>query len=251
MILISTTHDTNGLFIPLIERLADKLQPYMHNAVIACTSVTIQETKDALQNAGFTVIEGGSFNQGRIAGLKKAMELDPENEFTMSVCLDKLLHWLEFEPEEFDRMFHRRPQSDLELLGRTEKAWTTYPRSWERTEMIVNDLFSKRIGKQMDALTGDLLISRNAAGIVCEQSVEPHAGACVEWPLLALQEGLSVDCIKVDGLSWEDADRSAKAIEAAGGYNAWKESIYEGLSEWKKRSQFQVDMIATLERFTK
>jgi hypothetical protein len=249
MILISTAHDIDGTFIPLLEQIRPKLSPFCKNSVVACTPATHQDTIKVLKSIGFTVIEGGSFNQGRILGLKKAMEIDPNETSFFSCCLDKLIHWLEFEENEFHETFNSLSPYGIQLLGRSEKAWSTYPQSWVQTEQIVNRLLSKKMGIDIDALTGDLIVSRNAAELICAKSVEVHAGACVEWPLMVLQHDMTVGCILVNGLSWEDADRSQSVIEAEGGLELWKEKFYEGIAEWKKRSQFQVDMIVALERF--
>ena len=133
-------------------------------------------------------------------------------------------------------------------MGRSKKAWSSYPASWVKTETIANELLSNVLGQNVDAATGDLIITRKAVELMLEKSIEENAGACAEWPLLATASGFQVGCELVDGLSWEDPDRFQHEIITYGGFEKWKKTKYGSLDEWIKRSQYQLEILQTIAR---
>lgn len=155
---------------------------------------------------GRTVIVPGDWSHGRHAALQKALE--HAGEAIHYADLDRLLHWVEAWPEEWQEVLTVIPRTDCLLLGRTARAWGTHPLAMQETERSINDTFSHLLGRPVDLGAGSRGFSRAAAMFLLTNSPPGNApGTDAEWPVLLQRAGFAIDYRAVEGLEWESADQ--------------------------------------------
>lgn len=247
MKILSSIHDPEAIYLPLINELKEHLKQLLHNPIIAVTSATNPQIVEVLKEIGFEITEGGLYGESRISVVQAAIKSDFNLFFYCD--LDKLLHWIKFEKDEFAQLLNMQLSCDFLILSRTQKAWDTYPESWKQTESIANYLSSKVFGCEIDVYTGDVIFNRKSAEIIASQAQEKNWGSCFEFPLLAFKSGLKVDSQEVNGLSWEDPDKSQAQIEKAGGIEKWKELYFDSIDEWQKRTKSLVEQVEIIKKF--
>ena len=244
---ISTVHDPEGRFIPLINQIRNHLRKNFNQAVIAHTATTSKKVISQLKKLGFNPILGGKFGESRKMVLKKALQLKSNHFFCCD--FDKIIHWILTAPEELKSLLKTKPEADFVVLGRNKTAWSSYPDSWIKTETIINRLVAKIIGIPADIYTTVYILNRQAAEVIAQNAQEKNWGACAEWPLLAYKAGLKLDHQECQGLSWEDPDRFQKEIKEAGNLELWKQIKYDSVQEWKKRLSSALEQITVIEKF--
>jgi SAM-dependent methyltransferase len=152
----------------------------------------------------FHVNEDGRW--GRYMALKKALETPTD--FIHYVDMDRLLHWVETQPEEWKHMVGEVEKSDCIIFGRTQTAFLTHPQALIATEMISNQVVSGILGKEMDVSAGSKSFSRSAAQYIINQCQPDNSiGTDAEWPIRLKQAGFRLNYIQVEGLDWESADQ--------------------------------------------
>ena len=139
---------------------------------------------------------------------------------------DRALHWASTFPEELVDVITDIPLYDLLILGRTERAWQTYPPFQGETERLFNRVFALQTDHEWDIGAGARGVSRPAAESLLQLSEEPTVGADAEWPLILLREGgYLLGYRPCEGLEFETADRFKQEIEMAGGYQSWESQM--------------------------
>lgn len=248
MITLTTLHDSEGRFVPLVKEAEDFLVKYFQLMVIGYTEATSIKTISYLDSLGFDSFSSGTFGEARIKALKRAMRKDDEHFF---VCdFDKILHWIRIEPDELVRVLLRRYFKDITSIGRSEEIFRTYPDSWYMPETSINGIVSKIVGKKMDVLTAVFVMRRKAAEVIVESAKEKGWGSCVEWLLLCNKAGLSIGNWNAKGLSWEDPERFKSEMKRAGGLKKWKEENYNSIDEWEKRLTSALEQIEVIKRLS-
>jgi hypothetical protein len=122
--------------------------------------------------------------------------------------LDRLLHWIETNPAELEAVVSSIPQYDYLILGRTDDAWATHPRSFFETEALFNQMFSHFFRQPVDVGGGSRGISRQAVEFLQAHSPPGRSvGTDGEWPVLLQRAGFTVDYRAADGLDWETPDQ--------------------------------------------
>lgn len=213
---------------------------------------------------GSTPVITADWAQGRHAALQKALELPARR--IHYADMERLLHWVEVQPEEWRNVL-RESKTDCLIIGRTERAWATYPLAIQETERSINNIFSSLLGKPVDLGGGSRIFSRAAAMCLLAYSPPENApGTDAEWPVLLHRAGFAVDYLAVDGLEWEWPDRLAgkpadeearrraaaaydqdiahwlqraslalKVIQA--GVEAWRREIPLGAEHWREQAR--------------
>ncbi|HWQ84557.1 MAG TPA: hypothetical protein VN363_08330, partial [Anaerolineales bacterium] len=124
------------------------------------------------------------------------------------VDLDRLLRWVEGQPDEWAQTLSAIQGSDYLVIGRTKAAYATHPQALVQTEALSNTVISFLVGQQMDVSAGSKGFSRQAASYVIENTMPGHAlGTDGEWTVLLHRAGFKLGYIEVNGLDWESADR--------------------------------------------
>lgn len=154
-------------------------------------------------NILFDTFEGWS---GRHLVLKKALETNAA--FIQYADMDRIVRWVELNPDELRETAQRIQQQDMLIIGRTESAWATHPRSLFETERVFNDVFSHHFGCTMDFGAGSRGLSRRAAEFIVRHATEQQALAMdTGWAVLLQRGGFTWDYVEVDGVDWETADQ--------------------------------------------
>ncbi len=244
MIVLSTLHDPEGRFVPLIQSSEDFFQEHTPDLIVAHTTSTSAKTLSHLKHLGVDIFPSGLFGEARIASLQRGLKT---REKTFLTCdFDKILHWIRVDPGEWVKLLKTIPRKDYVAYGRSETTWKTYPISWYYPETAINHLVSKAVGFKVDVLTSVALFKRTAAEVIARKAKEKSWGSVVEWFLLPFKEGLPVGYTDANGLSWEDPDRFGEEIKAARGLKTWMSKNYDTVEEWKKRltsAMMQVEVI--------
>jgi hypothetical protein len=124
------------------------------------------------------------------------------------VDLDRLLRWLETRPHDLAACVDRIGESDCLIIGRTQAAYDTHPRSMIETEQTANLVFSHWFGQPADTCAGSKGFSRAAAQFILAHSPNDNSLRMdAEWPILLRRAGFALDYTEADGLDWETADR--------------------------------------------
>lgn len=121
---------------------------------------------------------------------------------------DRLLRWIETQPEEWRETLETIQQVDCLVIGRTEIAYGTHPRALIETEAISNLVTSYFLGASMDVSAGSKGFSRRAVEFLMANCQPGRAlGADADWLVTLHKGGFQIDYLMVDGLDWESADR--------------------------------------------
>jgi hypothetical protein len=182
------------------------------------------------------------WSHGRHAALQKA--LDSPGSHVHYADMDRLLHWVEAWPAEWESTLAAIPEHDCLIIGRSKRAWATHPRALQETERSINDIFSHLLGQPVDLGAGARGFSRPAALCLLANSPPGRAlGTDAEWPVLLQRAGFAVDSLAVDGLEWESPDRQAGGPadeeprrQAAAAYD-------QDVSHWLRRAALALEII--------
>jgi hypothetical protein len=143
---------------------------------------------------------------GRHAALGGAYQLGAD--LIQYTDFDRMVRWVEREPQEWQAIFPAMQQADCLVVGRTPGAYQTHPQALVMTEMVSNRVASFLLGRSLDVSAGCKGFSRRAAKVILENSIPGHAlGTDAEWPLLVQRAGYSLAYLEVEGLDWESADQ--------------------------------------------
>jgi hypothetical protein len=145
------------------------------------------------------VVANQDWSRGRYTAIQKAV--DTCSRHIHYADLDRVLHWVETNPAEWQSVVSRIQETDCLIIGRTEKSFETHPQALQQTEKIINLVFSNLLGRSVDLGGGSRGFSRQAAQFVVKNS----NGSCSwctdsEWVMLLHRAGYQVDYIGVNGL---------------------------------------------------
>lgn len=122
--------------------------------------------------------------------------------------LDRLLRWVETDPDEWRQTVELIKESDCLVIGRTPAAYQTHPQALVMTERISNKVISRLLDQDLDLSAGAKGFSPPAARFILANSLPNRAlGTDAEWPILCHRAGFRVTGCLVNGLDWESADR--------------------------------------------
>ena len=125
---------------------------------------------------------------------------------------DRLLHWVETRPGEWQAAVGAIQEVDCLVLGRTDHAFRSHPENMQQTESIINAVGSHLLGMTVDLGGGSRGLSRRAAELAVALCPPEQYGDAA-WPILAHRAGLRVAYRAVDGLEWETPDHHKEKAE--------------------------------------
>jgi hypothetical protein len=167
------------------------------------------------------------------------------------VDMDRLLHWLETRPLEWQQTVEVVSKTDCLIIGRTEQAFQTHPQAIQQTEKVINAVFSHLLGRPVDLGGGSRGFSRRCVELLVAASV-PGRWTDAEWPALLHQAGFAVDYLAVDGLDWETADRYQQQAADAGAQRRLATAYDSEAKNWRVRVEMALEIIqAGLEAMAK
>ncbi|MFC1722262.1 hypothetical protein ACFL0C_01290 [Patescibacteria group bacterium] len=244
---LSYLHDPDNLYLPLLDNTI--IPNELIGTTVAVSGNTTTEVKTKVKEMGFNVIEGGLYGIARIKLLKYALE-NLKDEFYFVCDFDKFLHWVQTNREELESILDKVPTYDLTIIARSDRAISTYPETWTKTERIASRILAKITNQYLDFMNGPSILSNTAANLVVENAQEKGVGSCVEFCVISHQAGLTIGAWKVDGLTWEDPDRYKKLIDSSKSYDDWKYDTFHSLYEWRKRVDFLHAQVKVMIRLT-
>ncbi|MDX1991636.1 MAG: hypothetical protein SF029_04575 [bacterium] len=196
------------------ERFLPRLHNIYNRIVVALNPDAHADIRAGLERLNVPYVVYGDWS-GRHDVMKLALRTPCD--FVHYVDMDRLLRWIELCPGELVQTVARLQMSDCLIIGRTEAAYATHPRSLIETERLVNEVFTHWFRQQEAAFTehstvdfcaGSKGFSRRAADYLMAANANGDAlHMDVAWPILLQQRSFSLDYAEVDGLDWETADR--------------------------------------------
>jgi hypothetical protein len=248
--LATTIHQPDDRLAGLIKSHLPALARRYIAVVAYCSRDTHRAVLDLLRRHGATVEvddEGPAGIQfiGRVRRRTIRAGLGAGTSHLQMCDFDRILHWAADYPQELDAIVAEIANYDLLVLGRTARAWTTYPPYQAETEPLFNHVFYLATGLAWDIGAGSRGLSRRAAEFLLSISQEQTVGVDAEWPLLLLkqsrtaapEDGYRLGYRACEGLEFETADRFGAEIEAAGGYEAWVHQMSADPARWAFRLQ--------------
>jgi hypothetical protein len=193
--------------------------------IIVIPPVADQAPVEPLKSLAMVSLETSpDWSWGRYLTLRKALETNTTH--IHYADMDRLVRWVETQPQEWRQTLEFIQQCDCVVIGRTEQAWETHPQALRKTEEISNQVFSYLLGQPLDLSAGSKGFSRLA----------------VEF-ILAQRGGFRIDSLLVDGLDWESADRYQD--EAAGKLaQHHAASVYDSEAEnWELRVKIALEIV--------
>jgi hypothetical protein len=144
---------------------------------------------------------------GRHAVMRAALETDAQ--YVQYADCDRIIRWIETQPDELCATVERIQTTDCLIIGRTEAGFATHPMAQQQTERLSNQVCSRMIGERLlDLSSGSKGFSRAAVEFLMR--VSPFSGVMgtdSEWVILLHRAGFRLDTVEVEGLDWETADR--------------------------------------------
>jgi len=204
-VVLAATWDPRGEMERFQKWLPELRQAYQAIAV-ALPPGAIQAC-EALRRFGVAAAVTPDWSWGRFLALQEAAAVSDATHIHYA-DLDRLLRWVETQPQEWLRTLARLQECDCLVIGRTPSAYATHPQAMVATEAISNAVVSHLLGQEMDVSAGSKGFSRRAAEFLVTHTRPGRAlGTDAEWPLTLQRAGYPVEYLEVDGLDWEIPDQ--------------------------------------------
>lgn len=241
IILAATWHPRGEL--PRLRQLLPRLRDaYSGLALALPPDVDAEEALRIQELVGSTPTIPTDWAQGRHAALQRA--LDFPGSHVHYADMDRLLHWAEAYPAEWQQTLAVIPAHDCLVLGRTKRAWETHPRAMWETERSINEVFSHLLGQTLDLGAGSRGLSRPAALFLLANSPPGQApGTDAEWPVLLHRGGFAVNYLEVEGLEWETPDRAAGGVADAEARRQAAAAYDQDTRHWLARTALALEII--------
>jgi hypothetical protein len=200
---------------------------------------------DELPNVSVVITQNWSW--GRHIALRQALETPAEQ--IQYADFDRLVRWVEVQPDEWRRVATSLHAADCILIERSEKAWETHPQALRQTEKISNLALSGLLGEIYDLSAGSKGFSRRAARFILANSqvAEDQPGNALgtdgEWPVLLKRGGFILKSVLVDGLDWESADRFRENAASPTEQRLAAEVYDADPRNWERRAQVTLEIV--------
>ncbi|MEF3273543.1 MAG: hypothetical protein K6356_03955 [Chloroflexus sp.] len=254
VVLAATHHDPDGRLYTQMVRIFPALRDLFTGIAILLTPTSVPATREWLAQAGITLQVGSAdepighlhLGRWRRGAVHIALNAFPNAEWFLFCDLDRVLHWMEYWPDELAATLQALPAADITVLGRTARALASHPRAQAATEAIVNEVFARMTGQVWDVMAAARGLSRRAAELITATSRDDSIGADCTWLWLAQQAGLRLTYRATEGLEFETLDRYADEVAALGGAQAWLDRFDADLRNWLMRMDLARAVIAAL-----
>ena len=196
-----------------LSRLLPQLAVYDY-IVLSIPPDTTTETVSAFEHQpGIELVVNPDWSNGRYSAIHNTVETNTTH--IHYADLDRLLHWIETYPTEWQATIEKIQTTDCLIIGRTEHAFQTHPQAIQQTERIINAVFSHLLGQPVDLGGGSRGFSKRATQYLIEHGNVTHAwDTDAEWLMLLHHAGFQLDYCAVDGLEARtypgDYDEQAK-----------------------------------------
>lgn len=234
--------------MPRFERLLPQLQQVYAGLAISfppAADPTVTRPFTDGQYAGradLCLFVNPDWSWGRYMALRTALLLDAD--YIHYADMDRLLRWVETRPEEWQQSVQAIQTTDCLVMGRSDVAYRTHPKSLVQTEAISNRVVSFFLGQEMDVSAGSKGFSRPAAEYLAMNTRPGRAlGTDAEWPILLKRAGYQVEYRVVDGLDWESADRYQEQAAGPEGQRLAAEQVDADAHNWEWRVKVAQEIV--------
>ncbi len=243
IVLAATHHDPDGRLYQQMVRVFPQVAAATDGIAILLTPTSVPLTRDWLRQTSATVLVAeadepiGHLHLGRWrrGAVQTALAAFPTASHFLFCDLDRVLHWVEYWPDEFTATLAVIPEADVTVLGRTPRAFASHPRAQVATEAIVNEVFARVTGLPWDVMAAARGLSRRAAELIVTASRDDSIGADCSWLRLAQRAGLGLAYRVTEGLEFETLDRYLDEVTALGGSQAWLDRFDADPHNWLMR----------------
>jgi len=249
-------HDPHSrLFDQTVRMLPQLQQTFDDIAVYANLATAARSLEYARQHGVRVKAEAAEEGFGFIGKFRRAaveFALQGPCPFIIYCDFDRILHWMEYHPEELQRVTHQIASFDFTILGRTPRAFATHPRIQRDTEAIINHVFERVADRAWDTGTGARSLSRRAAEAIVTQCHDDAISNDVTWPLWLQQRGgFSLGYLETEGLEFETPDRFPAEVAQAGGVAQWSEQLDDDPQHWAMRLELARIEVAAMQPYAR
>ncbi|MBD3196337.1 MAG: hypothetical protein GF317_14860 [Candidatus Lokiarchaeota archaeon] len=238
----STLHEPEFRLKDVFQRTTAFIKRHIPHIYLSYTSQTSEEVVSALSNEG--IICKVTPNDDQVNTYNYAVKLCIDNwkdnisKRIFYIDFDRLLHWINFYPEELIKIIGMVDEYDFLHIGRTARAFETHPKTQKRTEGVINNLGSKVLEEKriIDIISVNFAFSKRLAKIIIDYSYSTAVGFYCTWPIILWKNANNPSYVEVEGLEWETPDRFKHIISEIG-YDKWLND-FQSPQEWEKRVRF-------------
>ncbi len=239
VVLATTHHDPDGRLYDQAMRMLPALGSIFQRIAVLITTTTEPRSFELLAGAGALVASAkpdGYHQLGHSRRAALALGLQTGQPWILLCDLDRILHWVEYFPEELADVVDRLPDHDFSVLGRTTAAFDSHPRIQRDTEAIVNHVYGLASGRGWDITAAARGIGRRAAEAILAGCLDETIGTDASWPLFLQRQGtFTLGYCTTQGLEFETPDRFPLEVAAAGSREAWTAQLDTDPRHWALR----------------
>ena len=245
-------YDPHGALFDQSVRMLPRLQQVFADIAVFANAATASHSIGYLRDRGVRVTaEAAQVGLNHLGWFRRAavqLALRGPCPFILYCDFDRILHWIEFHPQELIDVAQRLTQNDFTVLGRTPRAFATHPRLQRDTEAIINHVFERITNWAWDTGAGARGLSRRAAETIVTGCLDDQISNDVTWPLCLQQSGgFTLGYIATEGLEFETPDRFSAEVAQAGGVAQWSEQLDDDPQHWAARLELaRIEVAAML-----
>jgi hypothetical protein len=245
-------YDPSGLLFDQTVRVLPRLQRIFADIAIFANAATAPHSIAYLRDHGVRVTaDATQVGLNHLGWFRRAavqLALQGPCPFIFYCDFDRILHWMEFHPQELSDVAQQITAHDFTILGRTPRAFATHPRIQRDTEVIINHVFERITDRAWDIGAGARGLSRRAAEAIVTSCLDDQISNDVTWPLCLQQlRGFTLGYIETEGLEFETPDRFPAEVAQAGGVAQWSEQLDDDPQHWAMRLELaRIEVAAML-----
>jgi len=245
-------YDPGGALFDQTARVLPRLPQVFADIAVFANAATAPRSIAYLRDHGVRVTaEASQVGLNHLGWFRRAavqLALQGPCPFILYCDFDRILHWMEFHPQELSDVAQQIAAHDFTILGRTPRAFATHPRLQRDTEAIINHVFARITDRTWDTGAGARGLSRRAAETIALDCLDDQISNDVTWPLCLQQlGGFTLGYIETEGLEFETPDRFPAEVAQAGGVAQWSEQLDDDPQHWAARLELaRIEVAAML-----
>ncbi len=203
-------HDPEALLAGPFEAAAPRLRATFAGIAVSLTEATHPAIMQVMSGAlGARVGRHPTGEQyiglGRRSAVALALEFGADH--ILYADPDHMLHWLRDDPDELRTALDTTPEAGLLIVGRSPRAFASWPERLQQTEAPINRAYELATGRSADLLAAVRRLSAAVARDIAAHATADTYANDVEWPLLAERLGHQVSYFSADGLKYRTIEQ--------------------------------------------